>query len=104
MLDLRGADTVRERTERTVCCGVAVPAHDRGAGQGEALLGPDDVHDALTRIALVVILDPEVACVLRHDANLLGALGIGIGQVAIGGRDVVIDHRERLFRGAHLAA
>ena len=104
MLDLRGADAVRQRAERAVRRGVAVAAHDRGARQGEALLRADDVHDALARVALVEILDAEVARVLRHHADLLGAFRIGIGQVAVRGRDVVIDHRERLLRRAHLAA
>src|SRR6202011_95678 len=49
-------------------------------------------------------LDAEVLGVLRHHGDLLGALRIGIGKVAIGGRNVVVDHRKRLLRRTHLAA
>ncbi len=104
MLDLGGADAVRQRAERAVGRGVAVAAHDRGAGQGKALLGADDVDDALPLVERVVILDAEISSVLRHDADLLGGLGVRIGLGAVGGGDVVIDHGERLLRGAHLAA
>src|SRR3712207_6859102 len=37
----------RSRPERPVGRRVAVPADDRRAGKGEALLRPDDVNDAL---------------------------------------------------------
>jgi hypothetical protein len=47
MLDLAGADAERQRAECAVRRGMAVAAHHRGAGQREALLGPDDVDDAL---------------------------------------------------------
>ena len=49
MLDLGGADAMRERAEGAVGRGVAVAADDRRARQGEALLRPDDVDDALAR-------------------------------------------------------
>jgi hypothetical protein len=48
VLDFRRADAVRQRAERAVRRGVAVAADDGHAGQGKALLGADDVHDALT--------------------------------------------------------
>ena len=104
MLDFRGADAVGERAERAVRRGVAVAAHDRRAGQGEALLRTDDVDDALALVELVEIFDAEVARVLGERLDLLGAFRIGIGQRAVGGRHVVIDHGERLFRRVHLAA
>ena len=47
VLDFGRADAVGERAERAMRRGVAVAAHDRRAGQGEALLGADDVDDAL---------------------------------------------------------
>ena len=103
MLDLGGADAVRQRAERAVRGGVAVAADDGGAGQGKALLGADDVDDALALVELVEIFDAEFPGVLRHHPHLLDALGIGIGLRAIGGRDVVIDHGQRLLRRANLA-
>ncbi len=49
VLDLGRADAVRQRPEGAMRRGVAVAAHDGGAGQREALLGADDVDDALAR-------------------------------------------------------
>ena len=54
VLDLAGADAVRQRAEGAVRGGVAVAADDGGAGQRKALLGSDHVHDALADVALVV--------------------------------------------------
>ena len=103
MLDLGGADAVRERAEGAVGRGVAVAADDRRAGQGEALLRPDDVDDALPHVELVVIFDAEFARVLGQLLDLLAALGIGDAAAAVGGLDVVVDDGERLLRRAHLA-
>ena len=51
MADLGGADAERQRPERAVGAGVAVPADDGLAELGQAKLRPDDVHDAAARIA-----------------------------------------------------
>ena len=59
VLDFRGADAVGERAERAVGRGVAVAAHQRDAGQREALLGADDVDDALPLVELVVVFEIE---------------------------------------------
>jgi hypothetical protein len=83
---------------------VAVAAHDRGAGQGKALLRADDVHDALAAVELVEIFDAEVLGVLCQRLDLFGALRIRIGEFAIRRRHVVIDHGKRFFGRAHLAA
>ena len=104
VLDLRGADAVGERAERAVGRGVAVAAHERGAGQREALLGADDVDDALPLVELVVIFEPEELGVLGQIGDLRRALRIGIGLAAVGGRHVVVDHQQRLLGRAHLAA
>ena len=64
MLDLGSADAVGERAESAVRGGVAVAADERGARQREALLGPDDVDDALALVELVEIFDAEVLGVL----------------------------------------
>ena len=104
VLDFGGADAEGERAESAVGGGVAVAADDRRAGQGKALLGADDVHDALPRIELVVIFDAEFARVGRQRLDLLPALGIGDALAAVGRLDVVVDDGERLLGGAHLAA
>ncbi len=104
MLHFRRADAVGERAESAVGGGVAVAANQRGARQGEALLRPDDVDDALALVELVEIFEPEELGILRQVGDLRRALGVGIGQVAVGGRHVVIDHAQRLLGRAHLAA
>ena len=104
MLDLGGADAVGERAEGAVGRGVAVAADDRRPRQGETLLRPDDVDDALIRVELVIIFDAELARVPGQLLDLLAALGIGDAAPAIGGLDVVVDDGERLVRRAHLAA
>jgi len=47
--------------------------------QRKALLGADDVHDALTLVVFVVIFDAEFAGVLGHHPHLLDAFRIRIG-------------------------
>ncbi len=74
VLDLRGADAVRQRAEGAMGRGVAVAAHDRHARQGEALLRPDDVDDALALVELVEIFDAEVLGVLGQRLDLQGAI------------------------------
>ncbi len=66
----RRADAVRQRAEGAVRRGVAVAADDGGAGQGEALLRPDDVDDALTAVELAEIFDAELARVLGQRLDL----------------------------------
>ena len=70
MLDLARADAVRQRAEGAVRRGMAVAADDGGAGQREALLGPDHMHDALAAVALVIILDAEILGVLGERGDL----------------------------------
>jgi hypothetical protein len=103
MLDLGSADAVGKRAKSAVGRGVAVAADDRRARQREALLRPDDVHDALPRVELVVIFDAEFARVLCQFLDLLAALRISDAAAAVGGLDVVVDDGQRLVRRAHLA-
>ncbi len=104
MLDLRRADAMGERAKRAMRRSVAVAADDRRPRQGEALLGPDDVDDALARIEFVIIFNAEFAGVGRHLLDLEAAFGVLDAARAVGGLDVVVDHRQRLFRRAHPAA
>ena len=94
---------MRQRAERAVRRGVAVAADDRRARQGEALLRPDDVHDALALVALGIILDAEFRRVLRDGLDLDAAFLLHDALGAIRGRDVVINHGESLLRRANLA-
>ena len=50
VLDFRGADAVREAGKSAMRAGVRIAAHDRHARQGRALLGADDMHDALAPV------------------------------------------------------
>ncbi len=104
MLDFRSADAIGERAERAVGRGMAVAAHQRHARQRKTLLRADDVDDALTLIELVVVFEIEEFRVFGQIRDLGRAFRIGIGQMAVGGRHVVIDHEEGLIRRVHLAA
>ena len=104
VLDLGGADAEGERAERAVRRGVAVAADDRHAGQREALLGADDVDDALADVVDVEQLDAEVAAVLLQRLDLDPRLLLGDALRAVGGRHVVVGHRERRVRPAHRPA
>ena len=65
---------MRQRPEGAVRGRVAVAADDGGAGQREALLGADHVHDALTHVELVVVLDAEILGVPGQRLHLEAAL------------------------------
>ena len=104
MLHFGCADPVGEGPESPMGCGVAVAAHDRGAGEREALLGPDDVDDALTLVELVEIFEAEELGVLGQIRDLRGAFRIGIGLAAVGRGHVVVDDQERLLRRVDVAA
>ena len=64
MLDLGGADAEGQRAEGAVRRGVAVAADDGHAGLGHALLGADDVDDALADIVHVEIGHAEIGDVV----------------------------------------
>ena len=93
VLDLAGADPEREGAERAVRGGVAVAAHDRQPGLGQAELGTDDVHDAPPRVAHPVQLDTELGAVPGEHLHLLGGDGVLDRAVTTGGRVVVVDRR-----------
>ncbi len=94
---------MRQRAERSVRRRMAVAADHRHARQGPALLGPHDMHNALTNIAHRIIVNAELpgVPVQRLDLNtaVLGH-GFGIGAVQRCGH-VVIRHRNGFFRRAH---
>ena len=73
VLDLAGADAERQRAERAVRGRVAVAAHDRHPRLREPELGPDHVHDALSRRAHGVEADAELGAVRRQHLHLLPA-------------------------------
>ena len=64
MLHLGCADAISERSEGAMRRGVAIAANDGRAWQREALLGADDMNDALAMIQLVVILHAKLGAIL----------------------------------------
>ena len=84
-------------------CRVAVAAHNGHARQRATLLGPDDVHDALQRIAHREQLNAKFFGVVAHDFNLAGRDRIGNGQVNVGRRHVVVFGCNREFGATNRA-
>ena len=103
VLDLAGADTERQSPERAVGGGVAVAADHRHAGQGATLLGSDDVHDALPRIAHREVDDAELLGVLAQHLDLARGDGVGDRLIDVGGRHVVVFGGHGEIRPAHLS-
>ena len=102
--DLGGADAEGDGAERPVGAGVRVTAGDRGARLGDALLGTDDVHDALLAGGAVEERDAElraIAAQLVHH-RLRERVAVGLDQL-VGGHDVV-DRGERAVRHRDLQA
>ena len=103
VLDLAGADAVRQGPEGAMGRGVAVAANDGRPRQGKPLFGTDHVHDALTDVAFIVVFDAELLGISGHGFDL-GAAFLILDPVSPirRGRDIVIDHGQRLVRRAHL--
>ena len=95
MRHFRGADTESKGAKRTVGRGVAVAADDQQAGQRQALLGPDHVHDALPPIVEAEQLDPMLGGVFIHLAHHARDLGIADAVAGRSRRHVMIRHAER---------
>ena len=77
MRHLGRADAERVGAERAVGRGVAVAADDQQARQGQALLRPDHMHDALARIVEAEQLDAMLGGILLDLAHHPRQLGIG---------------------------
>ena len=95
MDDLGGADAEGDRAHAAMGAGVAVAAHQQGAGQRDAQLGPDHVHDALAGLAEI---EQPHAPALGLVAHVIEALRIGLQRFvrAAGlGRDDMVEGGER---------
>ncbi|CAB5008450.1 unannotated protein [freshwater metagenome] len=90
MLDLAGADTERECTERAMRGGVAVAAHHGHAREGAPLFGSDHVHDALAGVAHREFDDAELLGVLAQHFHLTSRDRILEGEVDVRRGDVVV--------------
>ena len=105
VLDLAGADAEGQRAEGAVGRGVAVAADDGHARLGEALLGADDVDDALAgRRPSGSSVMPNSAALARSTSTCLARDRIGDGLVDVRGRDVVVLGGDGQVGPAHAAA
>ena len=80
MLDLAGANAEGQRAQPAVAGGVAVSAHDSGAGQRKALLWPYHVDNALLGVGVANQADAEFGRVAGEGGELRRAFHIGNGD------------------------
>ena len=73
---------------------MAVAAHDGGAGQREAQLRPDNVHNALAGVAQAVQFHAVFGAVGGEFVHLRAAQGVFDGQVLVAGGHVVVGRGE----------
>ena len=104
MLDLAGADAERQGAERTMRGGVAVTAHHGHPRQSAALLGSDDVHDALAGMAHRELDDAELGSVLAQHLHLASGDGVGNRLVDVLGGHVVVFGGDGELGAPHRAA
>ncbi len=90
MRDFGCADPEGIGTEGAVCGRMAVAADDQQPGQCQSLLGTDDMHNALPRVAQAEQSDVIVAGIGLEVAHHRGNLGIGNSLVASARWHVVI--------------
>ena len=94
MRDFGGTDAEGVGAEGAMCRGVAVAADDEQAGQGEALFGPDYMHDALACVAQAEQGDRVVRRIRFEIAHHGGDLGIGDTGRPAARRHVVVRDAE----------
>ena len=86
------ADAKSECTHAAVCRGMAVAAHKRRAGKGKALLGSNDVNNALLSGSRTEIAHAEFGCIALEGSELLRTFrvadrnGMALGIYTLGGR------------------
>ena len=87
-----------------VRAGMGVAAGDRGARLRDALLGADDVHDALLARGAVEERDPELRAITAELVHhrLRERVAVRLDQLV--GRHDVVDRRERAVRHQYLEA
>jgi hypothetical protein len=87
-----------------MCRGMRIPAHDRHAGQREALFGADNMDNALPEIAHAEKFDGGLCAVLFQGSDLLGTDWVGNSQFSIRRRDVMVRNGEDGARPTDLSA
>ncbi len=71
MADLRRSDTKRQRTERAMCAGVAVPTDNRLAWLSCPQFRSYYVHNPSLTAAVAEQVESEILTVLLHLPNLI---------------------------------
>src|SRR6185312_14846104 len=104
MLYLAGADAESESAKSTVRSGVTVAANHRHAWLRQALLGPNDVYDALLLAVRSKQFDPEIAAVLFQLIDLRGCNLVDDGKRTVVGGDAVVGGGNRQVRPPHFQA
>ena len=104
VLNLAGADTEGQCTERAVRGGVGVAAHDGHAGLGQAQLRADDVNDALVGVTQGMQANTELLGILAQGVDLGAARDVCDGQVDVDRGRVVILGRNRQIGAANLSS
>ena len=94
MLDLTGADAMRQRAERPVRRGVAVATNDGHARQGRTLFRSHHMDDALTLVVHLELRDAQPITVLVQGVDLEFGDRIGDALAAVGGGHVVVADRQ----------
>ena len=70
MFDFTGADAERKGSEGAVGRGVAVTAYHGGAGEGETLLGADDMDNTLSLVAQAKVCNAKLFNILLEGDTL----------------------------------
>ena len=95
MLDLGGANAMRQSAKGTMRGGMAVAAHNGQAGQGKALLGPGNMDNALANIIHRQIINAELGAIFFQRLDLQLAFRV-VNRVqtasAVCRRNIVIGH------------
>ena len=104
MGDLRGADPERVGAERAVRRGVAVAADDEEARQGQPLLRPDHMDDALARVVEAEQRDPVRGGIRRQPGDHAPDVAVRNAGGAGAGRHVVIRDAEGEIRAGDAGA
>ena len=104
VLDLRSPDAERQCPEGTMGRGVAVAADDRHAWLGEALLGPDHVHDPLVLVSHGVTGHAELRAVRVEGFELPARDRVLHAAARSRGGHVVVGSRDREGRSPYASA
>lgn len=95
MLNLAGTDAKGQGAKGTVCGSMAVTADDGGAGEGEALLGSNDMDNSLALVAQAEICQTKLLdVVLESNALCAGVIFLDEGRDVLdafsgGGGDIL---------------